>query len=337
MKKTYLSERVGISSTIPVEVIYAAGCVPVDLNNAFISWQPPQVLIDEAERQGMPRTVCAWVKGVYSVIRNSNVSVVVGVMQGDCAPMTTMLQLCMPLGVEFIPFSYPYNQDREQLRHEIQRLMEYFGVQWDQVEKTKERLDEVRKLAHEIDRLTWEEDKFSGAENLAVLVNCTDFKGAPDNFRWELEAMLNEPAHSFPEDELRLGLIGVPGVFSDLFEYLETHGARVVFNEVARQFAMPGFTQGLLDQNMNYTYPYSIFGRVKDIQEQSRLRRLDGLLHYVQSFCHHQLEDQGFRQHLRLPILTLEGDRVGPLDGRTRTRLDAFLHMLKQKQRKRSA
>jgi benzoyl-CoA reductase/2-hydroxyglutaryl-CoA dehydratase subunit BcrC/BadD/HgdB len=334
MKKTYLSERIGISSTIPVEVIFAAGCVPVDLNNAFISWDPPSVLIDEAERQGLPRTVCAWVKGVHSVIRNTNINVVVGVMQGDCAPMTTMLQLCMPLGVEFIPFSYPYDQDREQLRHEIQRLMEYFGVQWDQVEKTKIRLDGVRKLAHEIDRKTWQENTYSGAENLMALVNCTDFKGAPDNFRWELEAMLDKSGRTFPKDELRLGLIGVPGVFSDLFSYLEEHGARVVFNEVARQFAMPEYTKGLLDQNLTYTYPYSIFGRIKDIQEQASLRRLDGYIHYIQSFCHHQLEDQGFRQHLRLPVLTLEGDRVGPLDGRTRTRLDAFLHMLGQKKRK---
>jgi benzoyl-CoA reductase/2-hydroxyglutaryl-CoA dehydratase subunit BcrC/BadD/HgdB len=62
---------------------------------------------------------------------------------------------------------------------------------------------------------------------------------------------------------------------------------------------------------------------------------LDGYIHYIQSFCHHQMEDQGFRQHLRLPVLTLEGDRVGPLDGRTRTRVDAFLHMLGQKKRNR--
>ncbi len=335
MKKTYLSERIGISSTIPVEVIYAAGCVPVDLNNEFIAWNPAHVLLDEAERQGLPRTVCAWVKGVYSVIRNTNVNVVIGVMQGDCAPMTTMLQLCMPLGVEFIPFSYPYDQDREQLRHEIQRLMEYFGVQWDQVEKEKERLDAVRVLAHEVDRKTWQENLYSGEENLLALVNCTDFRGAPDNFRWELEALLRKPTRSFTGNELRLGLIGVPGVFTDLYDYLEKRDARVVFNEVARQFAMPEFSKGLLDQYLNYTYPYSIFGRIKDIQEQAKLRQLDGYIHYIQSFCHHQMEDQGFRQHLRLPVLTLEGDRVGPLDGRTRTRVDAFLHMLGQKKRNR--
>ncbi|MEW6516050.1 MAG: 2-hydroxyacyl-CoA dehydratase family protein [candidate division FCPU426 bacterium] len=326
-------ERIGISSTVPVEVVYASGCVPVDLNNAFISWNPPQILIDEAERQGMPRTVCAWVKGVYSVIRNTNINVIIGVMQGDCAPMTSMLQLLMPLGVEFIPFSYPYDQDRQLLRREVQKLMEYFGVQWDAVEEAKKRLDVIRKLAHEIDRRTWELNSFSGQENLYALVNCTDFKSDPDVFQMELDAMLRKPPRDYPADEIRLGLLGVPGVFSDLYSYLEERGARVVFNEIARQFAMPEYAKDLLDQNLNYTYPYSVFGRLRDIQEQAQIRQLDGYIHYIQAFCHHQLEDQGFRQHLKMPVLSLEGDRVGPLDGRTRTRLDAFLHMLRHKKK----
>jgi benzoyl-CoA reductase/2-hydroxyglutaryl-CoA dehydratase subunit BcrC/BadD/HgdB len=35
------------------------------------------------------------------------------------------------------------------------------------------------------------------------------------------------------------------------------------------------------------------------------------------------------RQRLKTPILTLEGDRPGPLDARTRIRLEGFTEMLK--------
>jgi hypothetical protein len=56
--------------------------------------------------------------------------------------------------------------------------------------------------------------------------------------------------------------------------------------------------------------------------------RLDGLIHYTQSFCFRQIQDRLLRQHLNLPILTIEGDRPSPLDHRTRLRLEAFVDVL---------
>lgn len=327
-------ERIGITSTIPVDIIYASSCVPVDLNNVFITDSQARVLIEEAERFGLPRNICTWVKGVYSVIRNNNINVIIGVAQGDCSPMISMLESLLPMGVEFIPFSFPYEKNRQLLRWEVQKLMDYFGVQWDDVEASKARLDEIRKMAHEIDRLTWQENRMSSANNLYALVNCTDFLSDPGVFKNELESMLSGRSAEYPGSELRLGLIGIPGVFTNLYDYLEDQGARVVFHEVARQFAMPEYKKDLLDQNLCYTYPYSFYGRVQDIQEQAQVRRLDGFIHYVQAFCHHQLEDYGFRQHLKLPVLTLEGDQVGKLDGRTKTRLETFVQMLRTKQRR---
>lgn len=58
------------------------------------------------------------------------------------------------------------------------------------------------------------------------------------------------------------------------------------------------------------------------------MRRLDGLIHYTQTFCFRQMQDLALRQGLVLPLLTLEGDRVGSLDARTRLRLEAFLEVL---------
>jgi len=59
------------------------------------------------------------------------------------------------------------------------------------------------------------------------------------------------------------------------------------------------------------------------------LRELDGIIHYTQSFCFRGIEDIVIRKELNIPVLTLEGDRPGNLDARTRLRLEAFIDMLK--------
>jgi benzoyl-CoA reductase/2-hydroxyglutaryl-CoA dehydratase subunit BcrC/BadD/HgdB len=126
----------------------------------------------------------------------------------------------------------------------------------------------------------------------------------------------------------RLGVLGVPPVFSDLPEVLEDLGGRVAYWEVPRQFALPFPKQSLAEAYTAYTYPYGAVARIDDIRTEARRRRLGGLIHYVQSFCHRQLHDRLLREALDLPVLTLEGDRPGPVDERSRTRLEAFLETL---------
>jgi benzoyl-CoA reductase/2-hydroxyglutaryl-CoA dehydratase subunit BcrC/BadD/HgdB len=58
---------VGFTTTIPLEILVAAGRRPVDLNNIFITDPDPQGLIEEAEFAGFPRNICGWIKGIYSV------------------------------------------------------------------------------------------------------------------------------------------------------------------------------------------------------------------------------------------------------------------------------
>lgn len=324
-----LGREVGITSTIPVEVLAAAQLKAVDLNNRFIASEHPEAMVEQAEQSGLPRNLCAWVKGLHTAIRSSGIKTVIGVVQGDCTHLQSMLEVLVPEGVRFVPFAFPFDKSRYLLRLEIEKLMEMFGVSWDQVKAAKKRLDYVRALAHEADRRAWQEDNLGGQDQFNALVNCSDFKGDPQAFRIELEELLLAQREKYPGSMLRLGVLGVPPVFSDLFGFLEAHNGRVVFNEVPRQFAMPEYTEDLLDQYLGYTYPYSIYGRLADIAAQARLRRLDGCIHYVQSFCHHQIEDLSLRQHLDLPLLTLEGDRPGPMDARTRNRIEAFLEMLK--------
>ena len=60
--------KIGITTTIPVEIILAAGCTPIDLNNIFIMDKEPNKLVEEAETAGYPRNICGWIKGLYSVV-----------------------------------------------------------------------------------------------------------------------------------------------------------------------------------------------------------------------------------------------------------------------------
>ena len=64
-----MSERIGFTTTVPVEAILAAGAVPVDLNNWFITSPERDRLLEEAEDRGIPASSCTWIKGMYAAIK----------------------------------------------------------------------------------------------------------------------------------------------------------------------------------------------------------------------------------------------------------------------------
>ena len=170
----------------------------------------------------------------------------------------------------------------------------------------------------------------SGYENHNKLVSTSDFEGNPDRFAAEMERLISQARERQPfTEQVRLAYIGVPPIFTDLYQVLESLGARVVFNEVQRQFSMPYATDDIVEQYIRYTYPYGAFARLEDMKEEIEKRRVQGVIHYTQSFCYRQIEDLIYRQRLGLPFLTLEGDKPGRVDARTRLRLEAFINMLK--------
>lgn len=322
---------VGVTTTVPVEVLFAAGRVPVDLNNLFITDENPQALVDEAELAGYPRNICAWIKGIYgTVLKHRNIRTIVAVTQGDCSNTHALMETLQLEGLEVVPFAFPFDRDYDLLRLQIDKMINYFQTSWNQVQETKARLDRVRAKVWELDRLTWEENRAGGWENHLYQVNCSDFNGNPEDYAKKLEDVIKEMNSARPrEGELRLGYIGVPPIVGELYQYLEERGARVVYNETQRQFAMPFDTGNLVEQYRLYTYPYGIFYRLEDIDREAKRRRLDGIIHYAQSFCFRQIEDLIIRKKLSLPVLTMEGDKPSRLDARTKMRLDVFLDMLR--------
>jgi benzoyl-CoA reductase/2-hydroxyglutaryl-CoA dehydratase subunit BcrC/BadD/HgdB len=324
---------VGLTSTVPVEVIYAAGWTPVDLNNVFITAKDPQEMVISAEQEGYPRNACGWIKGIYTAAMRSDLDAVIAVVEGDCSQTHAMTETWQMAGMRIIPFSYPYGRDKIELRSSMDKLIDELGTDWDAVKTWKSKLDKIRAKVWKLDEMTWQDMAYSSEQNHYFQVCCSDFNMNPDAFEKELDAILEKPLYG--KTEIRLGFIGVPPIFTDLYNFIDNHSARVIFNEVQRQFTMPFDTDDIVEQYSLYTYPYDIFGRIEDINREIERRNLDGIIHYTQSFCFRQIEDIIVRKQVNVPILTIEGDSPCPLDARTSLRIESFLEMLDWKTAKK--
>jgi len=321
---------VGITSTVPVEAIYAAGLRPVDLNNRFVADPDRERLVARAEARGFPVNLCSWIKGNYSVVAELKLRRVVGVVRGDCSSTEKLMEVWRHEGRETIPFAYPTRPDPLRMKEALEAFAQQLGTTLEAAEKMRHELAPIRAMLAELDQLTWQDGRVTGFENHLWLVSASDFTSELDCFAAELEAFLNA-ARTRPARPglIRLGYLGVPPIVDGLYDFLEARGAQVTFNEVQRQFAMLGDHADLAAQYTAYTYPYDTFNRLDDVLWEARRRNLQGLIHYAQTFCHRQIEAIILRERLDLPILTLEADRPGPLDPRSQTRIEAFLEQLR--------
>ncbi len=323
--------KIGITTTVPIEILYAAGYQPVDLNNVLVSDPTPERLVAIAERAGFPLNCCSWIKGIYGVCMDRRLEDVLCVTTGDCSNTIMLSEVLKLKRFNVITFAYPGKPDIPEVQCALEGLAGVLGTTLDEAEKVRNEIKTGRELVWELDRLTWAEGQASGFENHLWLVSSSDFNQDYDVYCRELEELLAKCCKRtpYPKDWLRLAYIGVPSVFArDLYPYLESLGARVVFNEVQRQFTMPCPGGSLAEQYASYTYPYSINKRLEDIKSEIERRRVDGLIHYVQAFCHRGIGDIIFRDVLKLPILTLEGNDSFFLTQHVKTRLEAFLDVL---------
>ena len=325
--------KVGITTTVPIEILLAAGYQPVDLNNVFITDPHPERLVNIAERVGFPLNCCSWIKGIYGVCMDYGIDTVLCVTTGDCSNTIMLMEVLKLKGLKVIPFAYPDQPDIQRMQNALETLAEALGTTLEAANRVRDELKPGRRLALELDRLTWRQGLVSGGENHLWLVSTSDFNQDCHKYYHQLQELLADcrERQPYPPDWLRLAYIGVPSVYGqDLYRYLESNGARVVFNEIQRQFAMPEPGNSLAEQYSNYTYPYSIYNRLRDITTQLRQRQVDGVIHYVQAFCHRGIGDIIFRDAIDLPILTLEGNDDFFLTHHVKTRIEAFLDMLKR-------
>jgi len=331
-----VENNIGITTTVPIEILIAAGYKPVDLNNVFITDRRPERLVNIAEKAGFPLNCCSWIKGIYGVCMDYGIDTVLCVTTGDCSNTIMLMEVLKLKGLKVIPFAYPDQPDIQQMHHALQRLAEALGTTLEAASRIRAELKPSRRLALKLDQLTWQQGLVSGWENHLWLVSTSDFNQDYYKYHHQLQKLLADchQRQPYSSDWLRLAYIGVPSVYGqDLYHYLESNRAKVVFNEIQRQFAMPKSGNTLAEQYSNYTYPYSIYHRLNDVTTELRRRRVDGVIHYVQAFCHRGIGDIIFRDAIDLPILTLEGNDDFSLTHHIKTRIEAFLDMLERSRR----
>jgi len=320
--------KVGFTTSFPVEVVLGAGHQAIDLNNIFVLNSPAE-LVASAEQNGFPRNICAWIKGMYSTISRYNIDAVVGIVQGDCSNTHSLMSVLEDKNIKIIPFSYPYKRNYKEMDYEICKLEEVFNTNRKRTLEAKAELDQIRRRLIELDRLSWEDNKISGNENHLYLVTSSDFNGDVSKYSSDLDHFLLSVKSREPfKQEMRLAYIGVPPILTDMYDFLETQNARVVFNEVQRQFSMFHLESDIVNQYLSFTYPYSVYERLEDIKTELKRRRIDGVISYTQSFCHRQIDHILLKKYLDCPVLQLEADQPGILDERSKIRIESFLEMI---------
>ncbi|MDD4923421.1 MAG: 2-hydroxyacyl-CoA dehydratase [Dehalococcoidales bacterium] len=325
--------KIGITTNVPIEVLLAGGYQPVDLNNIFISDPDPERLIKIAEKDGFPINCCGWIKGIYGVCMEYDIDTVMCVTNGDCSNTVMLMEVLKHRGLKTIPFAYPEQPDINEMQKTLTKLAAELGTTLEAAENIRKQLETCRKLADRLDTLTWKDNKVSGFENHLWLVSASDFNRDYEEYEKQLSAVIEnaEKRKSYPENSIRLAYIGVPSVYGkELYRFTENDGARVIYNEVQRQFAMTQPVASLAEQYSIYTYPYSITYRIEDIKRELEKRNIDGIIHYVQAFCYRGIGGIIFKDVFKLPMLTLEGNDNFYLDQHVRTRIEAFIDMLKR-------
>ncbi len=324
-------KKIGLTTTVPVEVLLAAGYTPIDLNNLFITSKDYSSYIDIAERDGFPKSMCTWIKGIYGACIENDIKEIVGVMEGDCSNTKALIEVLELRGIKVYPFSFPHSHNKEDVKIELDKFMNLFKISIEQVENVRTRLNKVRDLAKEIDKLTYINNKANGFENHLYQVSLSDLNGDVDTFESELkEAISNIKERQPINKKLRLGYIGVPPMTGDIYEFVENFNSHFVYNEVQREFAFARAdkAENIYEQYYDYTYPYDTEFRIVELKKQISERKLDGIIHYTQAFCYRAVEDIVLKEKLNIPILNIEGDKLNTLDARTKLRLEAFLDML---------
>lgn len=325
---------IGITTTVPVEILMAAGYTPLDLNNIFVTAEDHEKYIKIAEEDGFPQNYCSWIKGIYGVCIDKGVKEILAVVGGDCSNSVVLAEVLELKGIKIHPFSFPIDRSEHGIKTNLDSLMDHFGVSLEAVENVRTKLASIRNKVVELDKLTYQDALVSGWENHLYQVCMSDFNLDAPKYEQEIDVFLEDVKKRTPKNSsIRVGYIGVPPITGDIYDFIENQDAKVVYNEVQREFAMPRHAEAssIYEQYLNYTYPYDTFYRFKEIDKQIKERKIDAIIHYTQAFCYRSAQHIVLKQKLDVPVLHIEGDKSREIDARTQLRLEAFLDMIKDR------
>ena len=323
-------KKLGITTTIPYEIAFAAGYIPIDLNNIFITSPDYLKYIEVAENHGFPKSMCSWIKGIYGAALTNNIDTIVGVTEGDCSNTHSLTEIFKLNNIDVIDFKYPTSHRIDLITKSLNNFAEKLGTTIEKSEIIRNSLLSLREKIAKIDQLC-NEEKISSFYSHLYQVSCSDFNGNWYSFEKEIDNFLITNNNNFPKKhKIRAAFIGVPPMYSSLYEYLESLGCIVVYNEIQREFAFPRakYAKNIFEQYHDYSYPYSLDFRYNIIFKEIKLRNIDCIIHYTQSFCHKSIDNIYFNKKFDIPIINIEGDRSTEVDSRTKLRLESFIDMV---------
>ena len=323
---------IGITTTVPSEILIAAGYTPLDLNNIFVTADNHEHYIKIAEEDGFPQNYCSWIKGIYGVCIEKGIKEILAVVGGDCSNSLVLAEVLELKGIKVHPFAFPVERTLDGIKKQLDSLMGYFGVNLYEVEKVRQSLASLRDKVIELDERTYMDCTVTGWENHLNQVCMSDYNLDAKQFEQEVDGLLDEVKTREPENHIiKVGYIGVPPITGDIYDYIENMNAKVVYNEVQREFSMPRHKESnsIYEQYLNYTYPYDTFYRASEVKKQIQERDIDAIIHYTQAFCYRSAQHIVLKHELGVPVLHIEGDKSRNLDARTKLRIEAFLDMVK--------
>ena len=269
---------------------------------------------------------------------NKGIDVFIAVTEGDCSNARVLEEIIsLETDIRTHIFNFPYSRKIEKMEQEIAVFADFLGTTVEKSEKIRKELLPIRRKLKILDELSYiYPGAVTGEENHLFLVSSSDFCGDCEKFDSDLDNFLKEVEYRkkyIEPNRKKIGFLGVPPIVP-IHAFVEKRHATIVYNEIQREFAMLDESATLAEQYINYTYPYSAEFRFEKALTEIKKRGLDGIIHYVQSFCHRQLEDIILRNLMRkyniqIPVITMEFDKpAGKIDSRVATRIEAFLETI---------
>ncbi len=306
--------KIGITALVPPEVIFACGGEPFDVNN----------VIPESKKYPKNK-LCAWTAIWKEMLVNREILIdsLVVVAGGDCHNALVDGQKAAKSGIPTHFFFYPFDGDIEYMESQLYKLSDFLGNI--KSPETIKEIKKVKELGRKIDAKRCR-GRIASADAFRVLISFSDLQGDIEQFKKTISSIKENRI----EGEHRVALIGVPPIYYDFHEAAQSLGMHIVFDELPFEFLRHGGSdiRTLARDYCDYTFSRQLDFRISFLQKELEKRNVEGVIHYTQYACHHNLEDEVMREELDYPVLTIQGDLPGATSQQVKLRLEAFKEML---------
>jgi len=274
--------------------------------------------------------LCAWCAIWRDTIlaRKVDIDRLVVVAGGDCSNALNDGERVSFSGIPTSYFFYPFNGNTAMMKDELHSLCTFLGGLQDK--SVFSRIEDIKKQALELDRMRVN-DEISAATCFGKLISCSDLQGDVDAFAKSL--MEVSCTSQIVEYTSRIALIGLPPIYHDFHDIAASFGLHIVYDELPYEFVrICGNSMDELAENYaTYTFSRSLRFRLEFLKKELAMRDIDGVIHYTQHSCHHNLEDDIMRNEIDKPFLTIQGDLPSATPEQVKLRLEAFSEMLRGK------